>query len=71
MKIEIEVKVSKSNSRYDDPTIKKTILIDVPGSHFDSLNLPHYIQTTLETSISEFKQLPEKEEVTDDDEIPF
>lgn len=65
MKIEIEIKVSKSNSRYNDPNITKEITIDVPGSDFESLNLPQYIQTTLETSISEFKQLPEK------DEIPF
>lgn len=71
MKIEIEVKVSKSNSSFDDPYIKKEITIDVPGSHFDSLNLPHYIRTTLETSIKEFKQLPGKGDVTSDEEIPF
>lgn len=68
MKIEIEIKVSKSNSRYNDPNIKKEIIIDVPGSDFESLNLPQYIQTTLETSITEFKQLPETAE---DDEISF
>lgn len=70
MKIEIEIKVSKTNSRYDDPSIKKEITIDVPGSDFESLNLPQYIQTTLEISIAEFEQLPEKVEV-EEDEIPF
>lgn len=65
MKIEIEIKVSNSGSHHNYPTIKKEIIIDVPGTDFESLNLPQYIQTTLETSISEFRQLPEK------DEIPF
>lgn len=70
MKIEIEIEVSKSNSRYGDPQVKKTIIIDVPGTDFESLNLPHYIQTTLETSIKEFKALPIPE-VVEEDENPF
>ncbi len=67
MKIEIEVKVSKSNSRYGDPSIQKEIIIDVPGTDFESLNLPHYIQTTLETSIKEFEQLPNGDAVLEHD----
>lgn len=71
MKIKIQVTVLKSNSGYNDPHIKKEITIDVPGSDFESLNLPQYIQTTLETSIAEFMQLPEKGEEADDNKIPF
>ncbi len=68
MKLEITIKVSKSDSGYGDPKIKKEIIIDVPGSDFESLNLPNYIQTTLETSIEEFKQLPPLLEVLEDRE---
>ncbi len=66
MRVEITVVVSESNSRYGDPEVKKEIIIDVPGTNFESLNLPGYIQTTLEESITEFAQLPpEKEEPAD------
>lgn len=66
MKVEITVTVSGSNSHYGDPQVKKEITIDVPGSNFDSLRLPVYIQTTLETSIEEFKQLPPIVKAPDD-----
>lgn len=67
MRIEIEITVSKSGSRYGDPNVEKRITIDVPGSNFESLNLPSYIQTTLEESINEFRQLPPEEEVLADE----
>jgi len=71
MKIEIEIKVSKSNSSHGDPKVKKSILIDIPGSDFESLNLPNYIQATLEESLREFKQLPLPEATVEENEIPF
>lgn len=67
MRVEIEIVVTASNSHYGDPRVKKTIVIDVPGSNFESLNLPSYIQTTLEDSINEFQNLPPKEEEPTDD----
>ncbi len=71
MRVDITIRVSESGNRYGAPEVTKAITIDVPGSDFESLNLPSYIQATLETSISEFKQLPRKVEATDDEEIPF
>lgn len=73
MKINIHITVSESGTVYSNPEteISKNIIIDVPGSDFESLNLPNYIQTTIEKSLQEFKQLPLPEPTVEEDENPF
>ena len=80
MKLEVTIRVSKSNSRYNDPSAKRTILIDIPGSNFDELNIASFLQGNVTNAIAEFNALKPKHEeaeeaevvaVEADDEIPL
>lgn len=58
MKIEVTIRVSKSNSMYSNPSVKKEIVVDIPGSNLSDLNFAGYLETTLSTAIVDFENLP-------------